>query len=252
MSRTAESPYSALSAVYDKLGHHDYAAWSAYLVSLLKELGTPPGGRLIDAACGTGGISILLAKAGYGVTAMDISQQMLSKAAEKASLAGASVSFISQDIRAMKVHRPADGILCCCDGVNYLLGDHDLMGFLISARKSLKKGGALLFDISSQAKLLAMDGQFFGEETDDSVYLWSNTVNRDRAIITMDITLFTLAEGGLFRRHNEVHNQRIWTVDEILLLLAQSGYEAKAVYGAFTHEPPAEGCDRVQFVAVAV
>jgi SAM-dependent methyltransferase len=204
-----EAPYSALSAVYDSLGHHDQHAWSGYLLGRLKELGVPCG-RLIDAACGTGGIAILLANAGYQVTGMDISTAMLSQAAEKASRAGASVTFVCQDIRAMKVHRPADGILCCCDGVNYLCSEEDLMRFLRGAHCSLKKGGALLFDISSEQKLLGMDGQFYGEETEDTAYLWSNRLNTDKTILTMDITLFVRQPGGLFERRREEHHQRLW------------------------------------------
>jgi SAM-dependent methyltransferase len=252
LNKSETLPYAALSAVYDKLGHHDATAWSGYLLGFLKELGILPGGRLIDAACGTGGISVLLAKAGYAVTGMDISPQMLSQAAEKASRMGTAVTFVCQDIRAMKVHRPADGILCCCDGVNYLLTDDDFLNFLRSAHRGLKKGGALLFDISSSQKLLAMDGQFYGEETEDSAYLWSNSVNKAGTVITMDLTLFTQEAGGLFRRSHEVHRQRIWTEEQILQLLSQAGYECRGVYEAFTRDPPGKDCQRVQFCAISV
>lgn len=247
----SSKPYDVLGIIYDALGHHDYSAWGAYLAELLRDLGVKPGSRLIDAACGTGGISLVLFRAGYSVLGVDISQQMLTVAAGKAAKAGAAITFVRQDIRSLRVHRPIDGILCACDGVNYLLTAADLVNFLKNARKSLKKGGVLLFDISSEEKLRSMDGQLYGEETDESAYLWTNSVDNSTSIISMDITVF-IKQWEYYRREHEVHRQRIWSIGELTNALGQCGYELKGVYGAFTREAPKAGCDRVQFVAQAI
>ncbi len=252
MTTMPELPYGALSDIYDKLAHHDQAAWSGYVQARLGTLGCPADGTVIDAACGTGGISVRLARAGYRVTGMDISPQMLSRAADHAAREGAAVTFVCQDIRAMKAHRPVDAVVCCCDGVNYLLTEDDVLGFFRSARRSLKKGGALCFDISSSEKLIAMDGQLYGEETADCAYLWSNRLNAARTVLTMDITLFTQQPGGLYRRRSEIHRQRPWTQAELTTLLQSAGYTLRGAYGMFTTEPPPPGCERIQFCAVAV
>jgi SAM-dependent methyltransferase len=244
-------PYDALGIIYDALGHHDYAAWGAYLAGLLGDAGIKGGGRLIDAACGTGGIALELHKAGYAVLGIDISQRMLTAAASKAAKAGAAITFVRQDIRAMRVHRPVDGIVCACDAVNYLLADEDLGRFLRSARRGLRKGGLLLLDVSSEEKLRAMDGQLYGEETDDSAYLWTNAVDAETRVITMDITLF-IRQWEYFRREREQHRLRIWSAGEIASALSQAGYELKGTYAAFTREAPGQGCDRIQFVASAI
>jgi ubiquinone/menaquinone biosynthesis C-methylase UbiE len=247
----ANEPYDALGIIYDALGHHDYAAWGAYLAGLLSELGVRPGGRLIDAACGTGGIALELYRAGYSVLGIDISQQMLTEAAAKAMKAGAAITFVRQDIRSMRVHRPAAGIVCACDAVNYLLKDKELSGFLACARRGLMKGGALLFDVSSEEKLRAMDGQLYGEETDDSAYLWTNSVDGAARVITMDVTLF-IRRGAYFRREREQHRMRLWSEGEIAEALGKSGFELKGTYEAFTREAPKPGCQRIQFAAAAV
>lgn len=249
--KEANKPYDALGIIYDALGHHDYAAWGAYLAELLGAFGVKPGNRLIDAACGTGGITLELFRAGYAVLGIDISQQMLTEAATKAMRAGAAITFVRQDIRAMRIHRPADGIICACDAVNYLLTAEDLGKFLRSARRSLRKGGALLFDVSSEEKLRAMDGQLYGEETDDSAYLWTNAVDEETRVITMDITLF-IRQWEYFRREREQHSLRIWSEGEIASALAQAGYELKGTYAAFTRDTPKSGCDRIQFAAIAL
>ena len=244
-------PYDALGIIYDALGHHDYAAWGKYLADLLQEFGVKPGSRLLDAACGTGGITLELARAGYSVLGVDISQQMLTEAAGKAANAGASVTFIRQDIRRLRVHRPMDAVVCACDGVNYLLTEGDLASFLKSARRGLARGGVLLFDVSSEEKLMAMDGQLYGEETDDSAYLWTNSVDNETHIITMDLTLF-IRQWEFYRREHEVHCQRIWSAAELTRALGAHGYEPLGQYAAFTREPPGPGCQRIQFAARAV
>jgi SAM-dependent methyltransferase len=249
----ASRPYDALGIIYDALGHHDSAAWGAYVVSLLGDAGIKPGGRLVDAACGTGGIALELFRAGYAVLGVDISERMLTAASQKAAEAGAAVTFVRQDIRALRVHAPVDGILCACDAVNYLPEDADLASFLLSARRSLRKGGALLFDISSEEKLRAMDGQLYGEETDDCAYLWTNSVDEGARVITMDITLFIRRRGQeSFRREREQHRLRMWSAEEIQVALVKAGYALKGMYAAFTREAPASGCDRIQFAAVAL
>lgn len=247
----ANAPYDALGIIYDALGHHDAALWGAYLAELLKDMGVPPGGRVIDAACGTGGIALELHRAGYSVLGVDRSQRMLTEAAAKAMKAGAAVTFVRQDIRALRVHRPADGIVCACDAVNYLPAAEDLGRFLRSARRGLKRGGALLFDVSSEEKLTAMDGQLYGEETDDCAYLWTNAVDAETHIITMDIALF-IRQGKLFRREREQHRLRIWSEGELATALAAAGFELKGTYAAFTRDAPVKGCDRIQFAAVAI
>lgn len=54
---------------------------------LIEELNLPPGDSVLDIGCGTGRHSIELAKRGYVVTGLDLSSEMLAKAAEAAKSA---------------------------------------------------------------------------------------------------------------------------------------------------------------------
>lgn len=77
---------SASHAVSDPL---EAAAWRAALRRALPE---PPVG-VLDAGAGTGSLSILAAELGFRVTALDVSEGMLTRAREKAEARGLTLSF---------------------------------------------------------------------------------------------------------------------------------------------------------------
>ena len=76
----------------------DYAAWATYLAGLMRSRGNG-GRRVLEAACGTGSISLRLGKAGFDVLATDISPEMLDIAARRVRQAGAGVTFAQMEIR---------------------------------------------------------------------------------------------------------------------------------------------------------
>jgi 2-polyprenyl-3-methyl-5-hydroxy-6-metoxy-1,4-benzoquinol methylase len=51
---------------------------------LIEELSLPPAGSILDVGCGTGRHSIELARRGYSVNGLDLSREMLGRAAASA------------------------------------------------------------------------------------------------------------------------------------------------------------------------
>ena len=108
--------YSNFARVYDSLMESvDRKAWLEYIISLF---GDAKIERVADCACGTGALSIPLAKRGYKVTGLDASEEMLRIAAGNARAERVNVPFVCQDMRRLALHRPADAVLAVCDGVN--------------------------------------------------------------------------------------------------------------------------------------
>jgi len=241
--------YEEFAAVYDALmDDFDYPAWAEYYLRLLAEAGCRPR-TLFECGCGTGSMSIPLARTGIRVTASDLSEDMLRVAQQKAPRNGVSIPFVRMDMRALELPRPVDAILACCDAVNYLTGEGDVPRFFQRAHRFLKPGGALAFDVSSEAKLTGMDGAFFGEERDNVAYLWQNRMDRARRIITMDLTFFVETKDGLYRRFEERHVQRAHTENELRRWLEEAGFIDIRVRGDRTMRPPAADEQRLHFTA---
>ena len=94
--------YTDFAAVYDRLMQDvDYDAWAGYYAALLHKNGVPQGGTVCECACGTGSLTIRLQAAGYRMTGIDLSREMLSVAQQKARGNGQMIPFVQQDMSQM-------------------------------------------------------------------------------------------------------------------------------------------------------
>ncbi|MEL7610244.1 MAG: methyltransferase domain-containing protein [Bacillota bacterium] len=238
--------YRDFARLYDPLMRDvDYDAWSEYLLTLL-------GGQslaVVDCACGTGAITLRLARAGHRLTGIDISGEMLFYAQEKARDFGFRIPFVQQDMRSFEVHRPVDAVISACDGVNYLTSLADASRFFDCAYRALKPAGKLLFDISSRRKLETVVGNStFGEDDGEHAYLWRNAYDEKTKLIRMDLTFFE-RQGELYRRFTETHLQRAHSERELMPRLEKAGFIDIRAYAAFETAPPSPDEERIQFIA---
>ncbi len=99
MSETPERYWDAQAADFDREADHGLldpsvrAAW----VSLLAEHLPAAPATVLDLGCGTGTLSVLLARGGYDVHGLDFSAEMVAAAERKSQAAGVSVSFTRAD-----------------------------------------------------------------------------------------------------------------------------------------------------------
>lgn len=239
--------YGRFAAVYDRLmADVDRGAWADYILGLL-----PPGKLAIaDAACGTGALTLSLAKAGHALTGLDASEEMLAIAGEKARLARLAIPFVRQRMEELSLHRKVDAIVSACDGVNYLASRGTADAFFRAARENLRPGGLLLFDISSRykfSKILA--NNTFAQDEESAAYIWKNEYDEASRLIRMDVTFFERMGDGRYERFSETHVQRAYSQRELTNALARAGFCDIRVYEAFTRDEPRKESERLQYVA---
>lgn len=236
--------YGEFASWYDTMMREaDYGAWAGYVSSLLREHGAS---TVLECACGTGNLSVRLAKEGFKLTATDLSDDMLMVHREKMRKAGLMYPVVREDMNDIRVHRPVDAVVAACDGVNYLLDGPE--AFFESAFQALKPGGVLLFDISSAHKLKALEGTSFSDSDEDWAYI-CDCMSEGAGLLKLELTAF-VREGKLFRRFRESHVQRAYTAEEIQSALLKSTFSDVKYYDCFTCHAAAESSERLQFVAV--
>ncbi len=243
--------YEDFAGVYDTLmDDYDYDAWSAHYVQLIERMRGDLPARMAECACGTGSLTVRFAGSGISVVGVDLSNQMLRRAEEKARQWGVQPAFVRQDMRRLSLARRVGAVLATCDGVNYLLTEKDVKAFFRAAYDALEPGGALCFDCSSRHKLENVMGDaFFGEERDGLAMLWHNKLNPDAHVLSMDITFFVREEDGRYRRFRERQQQRAHSVQEILNWLKETGFEDARAYGDMRMDDPREDDIRIHYTA---
>lgn len=240
--------YAALGGKFEYLNSDcGYDKWSQYLIKTLEELGAGAYGA--DIGCGNGYFTRALYRAGKEVCGVDISPEMLQKARELASREGVRAEFLLGDITKLKLLKRVDFAVAVNDCINYV-PPAKLCAAFSHVRSCLKKGGAFVFDISSEYKLKNVLGDnLFAEDLDDITYIWFNKFDGEKAI--MDITVFTPAGDGLFRREDERHVQYAHKADDIAAALHGCGFEVLRTEGHLG-EPLREDSLRINFICRAV
>ncbi len=217
--------YSALGRWFEYLNEDcGYEQWSQYLIELVK---TKAKGRCgLDIGCGNGYFTRAFERAGFSVTGIDISPQMLDVAKKLAVKEGVRAEFLLGDITKLKVTAKQDFCLAINDCINYV-PKSKLKSAFAHVAACLKKGGAFIFDISSADKLRHTVGNnLFAEDGEDVSYIWFNALNGDS--VTMDLTIFERLSNGNYARFDERHVQYIYEEEEILSCLRECGFEASA------------------------
>lgn len=243
--------YDDFAGVYDTLmDDFDYDAWAAYYLTLLKGGRETLPARAAECACGTGSLTVRLAREGIAMTGLDLSSAMLRRAEEKARQWGVACAFVRHDMRRFKLTRRVQAVMATCDGVNYLTGEADVRAFFAAAYEALVPGGRLCFDCSTRHKLEeTMGDAFFGEEREGVTTLWQNRLNRETHVVTMDVTFFVREADGRYRRFRERHRQRAHSERELETWLSEAGFCHIERYGEMRLDAPRAEDMRIHIAA---
>jgi SAM-dependent methyltransferase len=126
---------------------------------LLEELSIRPGGSILDVGCGTGRHSIELTKRGYDVTGIDLSSEMLARAADAAKAAGVDVNWIHSDATKFSLPGKYDAAVCLCEGAFGLLGQRDdpigqPLSILCNISRSLKPQAKMVLTVLNATAMI--------------------------------------------------------------------------------------------------
>ncbi len=216
--------YSALGGVFEYLnGDCGYEQWSQYLIKKLSAI--PVGARGVDIGCGNGYFTRALTRAGYNMTGIDISPEMLSKATDLALSEGVRAEFLLGDIAKLKLNSRADFAIAVNDCLNYVPHEKLSKAFR-SVYNSLKSGAMFVFDISTPEKLRNVVGNnLFADDRGDVACLWFNSLKEDR--VESDITVFTRCADGKYVRSDEEQTQYIHEPEDVADILRAAGFSVE-------------------------
>ena len=102
--------------------------------------------RILELCCGTGRLTLPIAKDGYNISGVDYTSSMLEQAKVKASEGGLEVEFIEADIRTLDLPEKYDLIFIPFNSIHHLYKNEDLFKAFNVVKNHLKEGGLFLLD----------------------------------------------------------------------------------------------------------
>ena len=243
--------YTGFAEVYDIfMDNVPYAEWADCLEGILKERGICDG-LVLDLGCGTGSMTESFAARGYDMIGVDNAQEMLEIAVQKREKSGHDILYLLQDMRNFELYGTVRAVLSVCDCINYVMDDKELLQVFRLVNNYLDPSGIFLFDFNTQYKYEHVLGsRTFAESRDECSFIWDNYYDEDEGVNEYELTLFIQEEGqeGLYRRYQEIHYQKGYTLAEIRRYIGQSGMEFLGAYDGYTRKAAEADSERI-FVA---
>lgn len=221
---------------------------------LVTALDCEPGAHLLDVPCGNGRLSFELAKRGYLVTGLDISQEFIREAKSRLSLpadAGlpdslAPVAFICGNMTGIEGKAIYDGAYCFGNSFGFL-EYKDMERFLAGVARALKPGARFVMETGMAAESILPK---FEAETSHQI--------EDILVTTKEQYL---AEIGcveseyIFERDGTTESRKarhwIYTAAEIARMLERAGFVVKEMFGSLKREPYVVGSVELFVIARA-
>lgn len=244
--------YTSFARVYDTfMDNVPYGEWADYLQDLLREYDIWDG-LILDLGCGTGSMSEELAKRGYDMIGVDNAEDMLEIAMEKRMENGYDILYLLQDMREFELYGTVRGIVSVCDSVNYITEEEDLLEVFRLVNNYLDPMGVFIFDFNTEYKYREILGErTIAEEREECSFIWENYYDEEDQINEYVLTLFLQEEEDkdLYRKYQEQHFQKAYTLEKIQKLLHRAGLVFETAYDAYTKEPVNEKSERITVVA---
>ena len=187
--------------------------------------------RILDVGCGTGRHAIELARRGYAVVGVDLSESQLARAREKAAAAGVAADFRRADARQLPFRAEFDLAIMLCEGA-FPLMDTDEMNFQIlqGVGRALRPGGKLvqttlngLFPLFHSVKDFLAKGAAEGN---------ARTTECSFDLMTFRDRNVTVIEDDDGVKRKLACNERYYVPSEMTWLLKTAGFGNVEIFGA--------------------
>lgn len=242
--------YDLLAPIYNSInGDIDYSEWADFYEKIIAH--EYRGGKpelVLDLGCGTGKMTIELAKRGYDMTGVDFSPEMLDIArceAEREGLADRML-WLCQNMTEFELYGTVDVTVSCLDCINHLTTPKSLESCFALVHNYLIPDGLFIFDINGKHKFETIYGEnSYIFEEDGNVCVWQNSYSEKSRICDFYITVFEEGKDGRYTRYDDFQREKMYTLKNIRNALQKSGFEFIGAYRDFEFSSATDEDDRI-------
>ncbi len=240
--------YSKIAEFYDHVVPYRERPDVAFFVEVARE----SGGPLLEVGCGTGRILIPTARAGFEITGLDLSAEMLAVCREKLSHESsdvqARVKTVQGDMRRFDLNQTFRLVTAPFRCFLHLLTVQDQLDCLASIHRHLLPGGRFILDIFDPWLPMLVDEKYRGEHGEESEFTMPDgrrIQRRSRIVFYDNTTQIADSELIYYITHSNGRTERI--VDPLRLrcifryeaehLLARAGFQLENIYCDYEQSP---------------
>jgi ubiquinone/menaquinone biosynthesis C-methylase UbiE len=245
--------YGDFSYYYDLLTENvDYEKRCDYICNLLAENGIGKG-ILLDLACGTGTMSMLLSHKGYDVIGVDASEDMLSVAQEKKMESGKDIMFLCQRMEELDLFGTINAAVCTLDSINHITDEKTVQQVFSKVSLFMEDKGIFLFDVNTPYKHREVLGDnTFIYDMDDVYCVWQNSTDKKTLLTEVSLDIFekdTEEENDVYYRYSEEFSEKGYELSEIEKWLTENKFEVLGIFEEMTKNAVSESTQRAVFLA---
>ncbi len=240
--------YDNFSRFYDLLTDNvEYEKRADYFCRLLSLCGIEKG-FLLDLACGTGSLSVEMAKRGFDVIGVDLSIGMLNAARQKAYESGEQILLLNQSMDDIDLYGTVDCAVCVLDSINHLADAQQVKRTFEKVSLFMNPGGAFAFDVNTlyKHKNVLADNAFV-YELDELYCVWQNSFDETDGSVDISLDFFE-EEDGAYYRSCESFTEKAYDLADIEKWLEEAGFEVVGIYDDMTTEKVRPETERAVFL----
>ncbi|SER46441.1 class I SAM-dependent DNA methyltransferase [Lachnobacterium bovis] len=239
--------YTSFAQVYDMfMDNVSYEQWTDFIYEQLHKHGIIEG-KILDLGCGTGKITRLLSKKGYDLVGVDSSIEMLEVAANRND---SDIMYLHQNIIDMDLYSDFKAAYSTCNCLNYILEETDLYNVFQSVYEHLENKGLFIFDLNTEYKYKEiLQDNTYAENREDGSFIWDNYYDEESGVNEYQLALFIKEKENLYRKFEEVHFQKAYSLELIKKLLETNGFTILEIKDEYSNEDAMEDSEIVTFVA---
>lgn len=238
----------SFASIYDEVMNNvPYDYWYKYLIDLLDYINKDPQ-KVIDLACGTGNMTFRFAdKKNWDLYGVDISDEMLEIARDKAIKKKSDVKFFQKDLRYFYPDIKFDLAFSLFDSLNYILEYDDLKKIFKNTYNFLKDDGIFIFDMNTIKRLMSIEPGTMLLKGDDYSCFWEDIIDKENKIWKVKLKIY-FGENRV-NYYKEVHKETSYPIRDVIAALKWAGFTEVEVFSAYTFNKAKESDNRVYFVA---
>ena len=238
--------FSLLADYYDDFSDESfYKSYLQFIVTAIERFSLVKVEDILDLACGTGLLSDMLHKKGYGMVCVDASTEMLSEARVR----NPELLLINQNMTEFELYGTVQASICSLDSLNYLKTTKELEKTFSGVANYTENGGLFIFDINTKYRFEYVYGSNnFVFDNGDLMIIWQNSFKKNGTHV-IDLTYFKASADNSFTRSDERQVQKYFSPKTIEKLLFSSGFELIGKFGTCDFTDPTDTDEKIYYIA---